>query len=60
MDKNILFLILTLVCVYLIMSEFFGQKYITTKNLWSPCVIADKNIKLPDFVQKYYEYFDKK
>lgn len=30
MDKNILFLILTLVCVYLIMSEFFGQKYITT------------------------------
>lgn len=29
MDKNILFLILTLVCVYLIMSEFFGQKYIT-------------------------------
>ena len=30
MDKNILFLILALVCIYLIMSEFFGQKYVTS------------------------------
>lgn len=41
-------------------SKLVVCKYITTKNLWSPCVIADKNIKLPDFIQKYFEYFDKK
>jgi hypothetical protein len=29
MDKNLLFLILALCCVWLIMSEFYGNKYIS-------------------------------